>query len=599
MTTPTVIALTQEGMATARRIAAAVPGAEVHGLGARTEGAAVTFEDTAAHARALFAAGGPIIGVCAAGILVRALAPVLVDKSAEPPVLAVAEDGSSVVPLLGGHGGGNALAGTLADVLDGHAAITTAGDVRFGFGLDAPPAGWRVANRRAAKGVAAALLAGEPVALSVDAGDAGWLTASGLSYADDAAKRICVTDQAMAGDGDTLVLHPPVLVVGVGCERGTDPDEATALVRETLARAGLAEGAVACVASIDVKADEAAVHAVAKMLDVPARFFDAATLEAETPRLAQPSDVVFAEVGCHGVSEGAALAAAGPGALLTVEKRKSKRATCAVARAKATVDAPAVGRAQGRLTVVGIGPGQDGWRTPEATAALAAATDVVGYGLYLDLVRDLIAGKATHHSELAEEEARVRKALDLAAEGRDVALVSSGDAGIYALAALAFELLDREDRDDWNRVALSVTPGVSAFQAAAARIGAPMGHDFCTISLSDLLTPFEEIERRLKAAAEGDFVVAFYNPVSKRRRTQLATARDILLTGRPPETPVVLARNLGRDGEDIRVLTLGELTPDHADMLTMVVVGNRQTRHMVRGVREWVYTPRGYAKKLS
>ena len=180
-----------------------------------------------------------------------------------------------------------------------------------------------------------------------------------------------------------------------------------------------------------------------------------------------------------------------------------------------------------------------------------------------------------------------------------VALVSSGDAGIYALAALAFELLDREDRADWNRVELSVTPGVSAFQAAAARIGAPMGHDFCTISLSDLLTPIEEIERKLKAAAEGDFVVAFYNPVSKRRRTQLAMARDILLGGRPAETPVVLARNLGRDGEDVRVTTLGAVTPDDADMLTMVVVGNRQTRHIARGPRDWVYTPRGYAKKME
>ena len=190
-------------------------------------------------------------------------------------------------------------------------------------------------------------------------------------------------------------------------------------------------------------------------------------------------------------------------------------------------------------------------------------------------------------------------ALDIAAEGRNVALVCSGDAGIYALATLVMELLDREDRPDWNRLDIATMPGVSAFQAAAARIGAPMGHDFCLISLSDLLTPWEEIERRLKAAAMGDFVVAFYNPVSKRRRTQLAAARDILLTGRGPDTPVILARNLGRPEERIEVVTLGELTPNHADMLTLVVVGNSQTRRMTRGGVIRVYTPRGYAAKMD
>ena len=158
--------------------------------------------------------------------------------------------------------------------------------------------------------------------------------------------------------------------------------------------------------------------------------------------------------------------------------------------------------------------------------------------------------------------------------------------------------MDREDRIDWNRITIQVTPGISALQAAAARIGAPIGHDFCTISLSDLLTPFEEIERRLKAAAEGDFVVAFYNPVSKRRRTQLVKAKEILVLGRGPNVPVILARNLGRDEESIEVIKLGDLMPDHADMLTMVLVGNSQSRLIERGGRQWVYTPRGYAAKM-
>jgi cobalt-precorrin 5A hydrolase / precorrin-3B C17-methyltransferase len=406
-----------------------------------------------------------------------------------------------------------------------------------------------------------------------------------------------VTDRVVAGSDSELVLHPPVLALGVGCERGAAAADLIALADNTLRQHGLAPAAVACVASIDVKADEAAVHAVAEQLGVPARFFTAAELEAQTPRLLNPSDTVFRAVGCHGVAEGAALAAAGSGSSLIVEKTRGTRATCAIARAALAIAPHSVGRARGRLTVVGIGPGDAAWRSPAASHALAAATDVVGYGLYLDLIAETLTGKRRHASSLTEEEARVRLALDLAAEGRSVALVSSGDAGVYGLATLVFELLDREDRPDWNRLAITVVPGISALQAAAARIGAPIGHDFCAVSLSDLLTPWPEIERRLKAAAEGDFVVALYNPVSRRRRSQLEAARAILLGHRPPETPVVLARNLGREDEAIEVIRLDALHPDRADMLTLVLIGSSRTRLIVRGSQRWVYTPRGYGQK--
>ena len=175
----------------------------------------------------------------------------------------------------------------------------------------------------------------------------------------------------------------------------------------------------------------------------------------------------------------------------------------------------------------------------------------------------------------------------------------SGDAGIYALATLVFELIDREDRPEWRRLELAVVPGVSALQAAAARAGAPVNHDFCTISLSDLLTPWPTIEQRLAAAAEADFVVCLYNPVSNRRRDQLARARDILLAARPADTPVVLARNLGRPGETVEIIPLAELGPERADMLTMIIIGNSETRRVTAGGRERVYTPRGYAGKVT
>jgi cobalt-precorrin 5A hydrolase/precorrin-3B C17-methyltransferase len=392
-----LLALSAHGAVLARRLQAVLPGSEVHGLATRVADADRSFSETAVHLQALFQAGRPIIGLCAAGILIRALAPLLADKRAEPPVLAIAEDGSAVVPLLGGHHGANRLARTLAPLLGGIAAVTTAGDVALGVALDEPPPGWRLANPAAAKAVTAALLAGgEPVRLTVEAGTADWLAPVAARFGGGGTVGVRITDRAAPADGAALTLHPPVLAVGIGCERDAPADEVVALVREVLDAAGLAAGAVGCVASLMLKADEPAVHAAATELGVPARFFTAAELEAETPRLANPSDLVFREVGCHGVAEAAALAAAGPVAELIVVKTRSARATCAVARSPRPIDAAAVGRERGRLAIVGIGPGSAGWRTPEATRVLREATDIVGYRLYLDLIADLVHGQRLH-----------------------------------------------------------------------------------------------------------------------------------------------------------------------------------------------------------
>jgi cobalt-precorrin 5A hydrolase/precorrin-3B C17-methyltransferase len=254
-----------------------------------------------------------------------------------------------------------------------------------------------------------------------------------------------------------------------------------------------------------------------------------------------------------------------------------------------------MGRPRGRLAIVGIGPGDAGWRTPEASALIADSTDIVGYRLYLDLLGPALLGKTRHDGELGAETERARLALDLGAAGRRVTLVSSGDAGVYGLAALVFELLDREPRRDWGGAEIAVAPGVSAMQAAAARAGAPLGHDFCAISLSDLMTPWEAIRARLEAAAAGDFVVALYNPRSARRSDWLAEGAQILLARRPPETPVLIARNIGRAGEETRIVPLGALTghAESIDMLTLVIVGNSQTRRL-DGDPPRLYTPRGY-----
>ncbi|RCK20273.1 precorrin-3B methylase [Thalassospira lucentensis MCCC 1A00383 = DSM 14000] len=601
-----VICLTQRALPMAKRIAASLQGASVHGLRTRvsTKDVDFAFDDTIAHLQRTFSSDHVIIGVCASGILIRALAPLLAGKWQDAAVLAVDEAGKTFIPLLGGHHGGNRLARDLADRLGGIAAITTPGDAMLGLALDEPPRGWKLGTPETIKPATAALLAGASARLEVEAGSAAWLTNSTLPQSEDGTILITATaregadDDAISDVSDTAITyHPPVLALGVGCERGCPIDDLYDLVTETLAGQCLSPKAIACVTSIDLKADEACVHELARRLGVPARFFDAQTLEAEADRLVTPSDVVFAETGCHGVAEGAALATVGRNGKLIVPKHKTKRATCAVALSQDDITPETVGKAQGKLSIVGIGPGQTGWRSPEASDLIGRASDIVGYQMYLDLLGPLIDGKDCHHSDLGAEEARARHALELAATGKDVALIGSGDAGIYALATLVFELLDREDRSDWNRVAVQVSPGISALQAAASRIGAPLGHDFCAISLSDLLTPRDDILRRLKAAAEGDFVIAFYNPVSKRRRDLLAKARDMLLEHRNADTPVVLGRQLGRPDEEITVVPLSKLEVDMVDMLTTVLVGSSNSRHITRGENQWVYTPRGYSKK--
>jgi cobalt-precorrin 5A hydrolase/precorrin-3B C17-methyltransferase len=588
-----VVVLGPSGAALGRRVCGLLPGARLFGPQERAGDWDESYERVVPLLAALFAVGRPIVGLCASGILIRAVAPLVLDKREEPAVVALAEDGSVAVPLLGGHHGGNAIARMLAAAFGGTAAITTAGDLRLGIALDEPPPGWRIADPEQVKPVAAALLAGEAVTLVEEAAVADWLRAGSVPWVPAAPHRILVTDRLPPAATTDLVFHPPVLALGIGCERGCSAVEVAALARDTLAAAGLAAGAVAAVVSVELKADEPAIHALAEALGVPARFFPASRLLQETDRLTVRSEPAFRATGCWGVAEGAALAAAGAAGELVVPRRQSRRATCAVARAPAALDAARIGRPRGRLALVGIGPGDPAWRTPEATALLAAAEDIVGYRLYLDLLGPAIAGKERHDSAIGAEEERARLALDLAAAGCSVALVSSGDAGIYGLAALVFELLDRGGRRDWSAVEVVVAPGITAMQAAAARIGAPLGHDFCAVSLSDLLIPWDAIAARLRAAASADFVVALYNPRSQRRQQRLAEAAVILLEHRPPETPCLVARNLGRAGESHRILRLDELPTAEADMLSLVLVGSRRTR-LLAGAPPRLYTPRGY-----
>lgn len=251
----------------------------------------------------------------------------------------------------------------------------------------------------------------------------------------------------------------------------------------------------------------------------------------------------------------------------------------------------------GTLTVVGLGPGDPRWLTPAASAALEAASDLVGYGPYLDRVPSR-PGQRRHASDNRVELDRARLALELAAEGRRVAVVSGGDPGVFAMAAAVFEALEA-GTPGWRAIEVSVEPGITAMLAAAARAGAPLGGDFCAISLSDNLKPWELVEARLRAVLEADFAIALYNPVSSARPWQLGAALRLAASIRAPETPVLFANAVGREGETLSIVALGEAEAQPADMATLVILGASTTRLVERGdgARPWVYTPRSYGAR--
>ncbi|UWE09064.1 precorrin-3B C(17)-methyltransferase [Actinacidiphila bryophytorum] len=399
-------------------------------------------------------------------------------------------------------------------------------------------------------------------------------TAAGAAAAPQPAGEyvVWVTDKVVAGREGMVVVRPPSLVVGVGGSRGVSVEEVVRLVRECLGVGGVAVGSLWVLATVDVKAGEEGIVGAADHFGVPLVTYPAEELaQVAVPN---PSAAPLQAVGTPSVAEAAALLGAGPGGELLVEKRKSAMATAAVARR----------RPRGRLAVVGLGPGARDLLTPRAVQELRRASVVVGLDQYVAQVRDLLApGTRVLESGLGAEEERARTAVAEARAGRAVALVGSGDAGVYAMASPALA----EAADDIDVVGV---PGVTAALAAAALLGAPLGHDHVSISLSDLHTPWEVIERRVRAAAEADLVVTFYNPRSRGRHWQLPKALALLAEHRSPVTPVGVVRAASRPDEQVAVTTLSAVDPSTVDMVSVVVVGNTASR-VVAGR---MVTPRGY-----
>jgi cobalt-precorrin 5A hydrolase / precorrin-3B C17-methyltransferase len=551
-TSPAIVVLNQIGVPIARQLMTVLPGSKLYGLIGRSIDVDVSFASFGDTVRQLYRDGVPIVGLCATGILIRTLAPLLTDSKTEPPVVAVAADGSAVVPLLGGITGVNDLAEKIAAVLNINAAITTTGKLQFNTVLPDPPTGYRLANPEHVKAFIADLIAGVSVSLK---GDAPWLLASNISFCTDGDRTITITPQAISGSPVQLVYHPTSLVLQINQPDRFNLTEWSDEIHNRLSKYNLDLAAVACIALPKTIAG-AAIAGISVNLNLPIRFVDSIELNY---------------------------------------KVISSDANLTIYNAIEPIDLSAIGQAQGKLTVIGTGPGSKQWMSPQVRDTILAATDLVGYHTYLDLIKDLSIGKECHGSDNRVELDRSRLALDLAASGKNVVVVSSGDPGIFAMAAAVLEVLDKEAKPEWQTIDLQINPGISAMQAAAAAIGAPLGHDFCAISLSDILKPWEIVAQRISLAAKADFAIAFYNPISSQRTWQLTAAKEILMETRSGTTPVILARNLGRSGQTVKVITLAELTPASADMRTVILIGSSQTKLIPRADgSSWVYTPRSY-----
>ncbi len=540
---PAIVILGQGSLATARRIAQVYPGAVIHGLLGRVDGADQTYSEFGTTLRQLYQQGTPLIALCAAGIVIRTLAPLLLEKGEEPAVLAVAEDGSAVVPLLGGLGGVNGMAREIAAALGATAAITTSGELRFGTCLLNPPTGYQLADLELGKRFVSDLLAGESVRIE---GAAPWLDQANLPQDQQARLAIHVGSAERVPAPNELLIYPQN--VCATCKPGA---QLAQRVRAALHASGLAVQSLACLLASDTQMAEPSLHEAALELGVPLRFAE----------VAQAEDIV-------------------------------------VSVAEQPLNVSQVGRPRGRLAVIGLGPGAADLMVPAVKAELARCTDVLGYETYVRMAGPFRDDQVQHCTDNREEMQRARHAFELAAQGRSVVVVSSGDPGVFAMAAAVIEALHESSDPAWHQVDLQILPGVSASLATAAQAGAPLGHDFCVMSLSDNLKPWSIIEQRLDLASQADLALAFYNPISRARPWQLGRALEIVAQHRSAETPVVLGRDIGRPGQTLRVTTLGQLTPEQVDMRTMVLIGSSTTCVFPRaGGGEWVYTPRWYGEK--
>ena len=536
-----------------------------------------------------FSSADALIFWCAAGIAVRCIAPCLTHKSQDPAVLVLDERGKHCISLLSGHmGGANALAGTVSALCGAEPVITTGTDTEHRFSVDefARCNGLVVTDWEKAKRISAKVLAGET--LTIGSGmkkeqycpvegleEQNWKEGEFLSNAD-----VWITPRRITAPDQVLQLIPRNLTVGIGCRKGTELSALHAALDRFMEQTGLDRRGICRITSIDRKKEEQGLVDLASDLGVPFVTYTSEEL-LQAPGEYPSSEFVREITGVDNVCQRSAMLGAGDGAAVIAEKTVVDGITMAAAAG----DLKKSGNARGIVYAVGIGPGEPEQMTPQAEAALLRSDLIVGYKTYVDQIRPVFPDKEYKVSGMRQEILRIREALEEAKKGKTVAVISSGDASVYGMGGLLWELSEQYDDVDVECVA-----GITAALSGGAVLGAPLGHDFACVSLSDLLTPWDLIRKRLELAAEGDFVIALYNPSSRTRQHRYEEACRILLEHRPGNTVCGWCRNIGRQGEEWKVCTLKELQQQPVDMLTTVFIGNSRTR-VIRGR---MVTPRGY-----
>lgn len=537
----------------------------------------------------------------ATGAVVRLIAPLLEDKAVDPAVVVVDEGGHFVISLCGGHqGGADQLAQLIARQLCATPILTGSANGLKLPGVDVlgVPFGWRKGEGDWI-GVSAAVGRRETVEVIQEAGSAVWqdrLRANhsfcfeNSEYPPKARIWISATQRRLdeIGDFPKVQWHPRVLWIGMGCERGTSQQVMENAIARVCQRYHLAEGAIAGIATIELKSDEIGMLQLCQGRDYLLKTFSSEALQQV--QVPTPSERVKQEVGTASVAEAAAMLAANTDRLLVskqIVREDGEKGAVTIAIAQANLEY--TGRS-GQLFLVGTGPGALTQMTPAAQSAITQADAIIGYSLYIDLIEPLLRPEQIIEAlPITQERQRAQRAIELSQWGLTVAVVSSGDSGIYGMAGLVLEELAATGWDG-KIPQVEILPGISALQSAAARVGTPLMHDFCAISLSDLLTPWKVIEKRLQMAAQGDFITVLYNPRSRTRTQQIETAQHIFLQHRASGTPVAMVRAAYRVEEQIILTTLEKMDHSNVDMLTTVIIGNSNTK-----VHEnWMITPRGY-----
>ncbi|MBL7209102.1 MAG: precorrin-3B C(17)-methyltransferase [Dehalococcoidia bacterium] len=604
-----IVAITKKGVKLGRRLSLLFPGSHLYvpAKFAAKSGEYAFPPPARKVVKEAFSRYRYLVMAMAVGAAVRLLASELGDKRQDPGVVAIDDSANFVVSLLSGHlGGANELTRRIASLLGAQPVITTASDVSQTIAVDllGKEFGWELEDDGNVTRVSASLVNGECVGIYQDAGETNWwarekslpanlrlfaaletLKESGCQAAVVITDRV-LTEEYQALPPYILVYRPKSLVIGIGCNRGTKSAEIEKAVASVLLEHRLSIKSLRNVATIDRKKEEVGLLEFARKYNLPIEYFDKETLEQAN----FPSSLSAAlkYLGTPSVCEAAAILSSGNTSLLVPKLSYDRKVAIAVARLPfVSSDKPKTGK----LFLVGIGPGHPEHMTLRARDVIRLSEVIVGYTTYIRLIEPFLSRKEVIATGMGEEVQRAKVATSLVKEGKTVAIVCGGDAGIYGMAGLVGEILHEQG----DRLDVEVVPGVPSLVATAALLGAPAMGDFVTISLSDYLVPWADIRQKLELVARGDFVIVIHNPRSQKRQHHLIEAREIILQHRPSTTPVGIVSNAYRQKQQVAITDLEHMLDFEIGMNTTIIIGNSSTF----AFDGWMVTPRGYQRKYD